>query len=50
VVFYLRDDVIRGALLWNVWDHVDWARQLIREAKPMGAAEREKLVMESVGA
>lgn len=48
VIFYLSDDVIRGALLWNVWDHVDWARQLIREAKPMSAGERETLVMESV--
>jgi NADPH-dependent 2,4-dienoyl-CoA reductase/sulfur reductase-like enzyme len=39
VVFYLSDDVIRGALLWNVWDHVDWARQLIRDARPMSAGE-----------
>jgi 3-phenylpropionate/trans-cinnamate dioxygenase ferredoxin reductase subunit len=44
VVFYLQDDVIRGALLWNVFNKVDWARQLIREAKPMDGAEREQLV------
>lgn len=48
VVLYLRDDVVRGALLWNVWDHVDWARQLIREAKPMTTAEREQRVRESI--
>ena len=33
VVFYLRDDVVRGVLLWNVWDKVDWARELIRERR-----------------
>jgi NADPH-dependent 2,4-dienoyl-CoA reductase/sulfur reductase-like enzyme len=40
VVFYLRDDVVRGVLLWNVWEAVDWARGLVREARPMSAAER----------
>jgi NADPH-dependent 2,4-dienoyl-CoA reductase/sulfur reductase-like enzyme len=40
VVYYLRDDVIRGVLLWNVWGAVDWARDLIRAAKPMSSAER----------
>jgi hypothetical protein len=46
VLFYLRDDVIRGVLLWNVWEKVEWARQLIRLAKPMTSAEREALVLE----
>ena len=40
VLFYLRDDVVRGVLLWNSWGRVDWARSLIREAKPMSGAER----------
>ncbi len=40
VLFYLREDVVRGVLLWNSWGLVDWARQLIREAKPMTGAER----------
>ena len=41
-MFYLSDDVIRGVLLWNVWDHVAvGAGQLIRDAKPTGAGERE---------
>jgi 3-phenylpropionate/trans-cinnamate dioxygenase ferredoxin reductase subunit len=48
VVLYLSDDVVRGALMWNVWDHVDWARQLIRDGKPMTTAARVKLVMESI--
>jgi 3-phenylpropionate/trans-cinnamate dioxygenase ferredoxin reductase subunit len=41
VVYYLRDDVVRGALLWNVWGAVDWARGLIQEAKPMTREQRE---------
>jgi NADPH-dependent 2,4-dienoyl-CoA reductase/sulfur reductase-like enzyme len=31
VVYYLRDGRVRGVLLWNVWDQVDAARQLIGE-------------------
>jgi NADPH-dependent 2,4-dienoyl-CoA reductase/sulfur reductase-like enzyme len=34
VVYYLRDGRVRGALLWNVWERVDAARQLIGEAGP----------------
>ena len=49
IVFYLNEDVIRGALLWNAWDKVEWARGLIREAKPTSAAEREKLAMSALG-
>ena len=30
VVYYLRDERVRGVLLWNVWDQVDAARALIR--------------------
>ena len=41
VVFYLQGDVVRGVLLWNVWEKVDWARRLIQQAKPMSGAERE---------
>jgi len=44
VVYYLRDDVVRGALLWNVWEKVDWARGLIREARTTSASERESWV------
>ena len=44
MVFYLRDEVVRGALLWNVWNAVDWARGLIREAKPMTREEREAAI------
>jgi NADPH-dependent 2,4-dienoyl-CoA reductase/sulfur reductase-like enzyme len=40
IVFYLEDEVVRGALLWNRWGLVDWARDLIREGKPMTVEER----------
>ena len=44
VVFYLRDDVIRGVLLVNVHERLEWARALVREARPTTAAERSALV------
>jgi NADPH-dependent 2,4-dienoyl-CoA reductase/sulfur reductase-like enzyme len=44
VLYYLRDEVVRGALLWNVWNAVDWARGLIQQAKPMTREEREAAV------
>lgn len=47
-VFYLRDDVIRGVLLWGVPNKVDWARGLIREARPMSGADREQLVLQAM--
>jgi NADPH-dependent 2,4-dienoyl-CoA reductase/sulfur reductase-like enzyme len=34
VVYYLRDGRVRGVLLWNVWEQVDAARQLIAEPGP----------------
>jgi NADPH-dependent 2,4-dienoyl-CoA reductase/sulfur reductase-like enzyme len=36
VVYYLRDDRVRGVLLWNVWDQVDAARAVIRAAETVG--------------
>ncbi len=43
-VFYLRDEVIRGVLLINVHERIDWARALIREARPTTSAERAGLL------
>ncbi len=34
VVYYLQDGRVRGVLLWNTWDQVDAARQLIRDPGP----------------
>lgn len=33
VVYYLRDGVLRGAMMCNVWDKVDQARDMIRHAQ-----------------
>jgi NADPH-dependent 2,4-dienoyl-CoA reductase/sulfur reductase-like enzyme len=44
VVFYLRDDVIRGVLMIGMRDRLDWARSLVREARATTAAERSALV------
>lgn len=44
VIFYLRDDVIRGVLLVNVHARLDWARQLVIEGRAMSPAERSALL------
>ncbi|HET7226405.1 MAG TPA: FAD/NAD(P)-binding oxidoreductase [Candidatus Eisenbacteria bacterium] len=44
VLYYLREDVVRGVLLWNVWNAVDWARGMVREARPTTRAAREAAV------
>lgn len=38
VVYYLEAGRVRGVLLWNVWDQVDAARELIAEPGPFDAA------------
>ncbi|MFC6704769.1 NAD(P)/FAD-dependent oxidoreductase [Flexivirga alba] len=43
VVYYLRDDVLRGVLLWNVWDSSGKARDLIAQSRD-GKLDRDKLV------
>ena len=35
VVYYLRDQRVRGVLLWNVWGQVDAARALLAEPGPL---------------
>jgi 3-phenylpropionate/trans-cinnamate dioxygenase ferredoxin reductase component len=34
VVYYMDDGRVRGVLLWNVWEKVDEARALMKEAGP----------------
>jgi NADPH-dependent 2,4-dienoyl-CoA reductase/sulfur reductase-like enzyme len=36
VIYYLRSGRVRGVLLWNVWDQVTTARQLIAQPGPFG--------------
>jgi len=35
VIYYLRDDRVRGVLLWNVWEQVEAARCVIAEPGPV---------------
>ncbi len=35
VVYYLRESRVRGVLLWNVWDQVPAAREVIAERGPL---------------
>jgi NADPH-dependent 2,4-dienoyl-CoA reductase/sulfur reductase-like enzyme len=35
VVYYLDDGRVRGVLLWNVWEKVDEARELMKEKGPL---------------
>jgi 3-phenylpropionate/trans-cinnamate dioxygenase ferredoxin reductase subunit len=35
VVYYIRDDRVRGVMMCNVWDRVDTAREIIRRAEPV---------------
>jgi NADPH-dependent 2,4-dienoyl-CoA reductase/sulfur reductase-like enzyme len=44
VIFYLREDVVRGVLLCNVAGRLDWARSLIRDARAMSSADRAALL------
>jgi len=37
VVYYLKDGRVRGVLLWNVWEQVEAARQLIAQPGPFTA-------------
>jgi len=37
VVYYLDKGRVRGVLLWNVWDQVDAARELVAERGPHAA-------------
>ena len=39
VIYYLRDGRVRGVLLWNVWEQVDAARNLIADAGPFQPAD-----------
>lgn len=41
LIFYTRDDVIRGVMLCNLTGRLDWARGLIRAGQPMSPADRE---------
>lgn len=37
VIYYLKDNQVKGVLLWNVWDKADDARELIAQKNKMKA-------------
>lgn len=39
VIYYLQAGRVRGVLLWNVWDQLDAARELIAAAGPFSSAD-----------
>jgi hypothetical protein len=43
VVYYLKSGRVRGVLLWNVWDSVDKARELIQQTAASPLADPESL-------
>lgn len=43
VVYYLKSGQVRGVLLWNVWDSVDKARELIEETSGSPVSDPESL-------
>jgi NADPH-dependent 2,4-dienoyl-CoA reductase/sulfur reductase-like enzyme len=44
VIYYLKNNRIRGVLLWNVWKQVNAARQLIAESRPFRPEELKGLL------
>ncbi|NOT33757.1 MAG: FAD-dependent oxidoreductase [Candidatus Eisenbacteria bacterium] len=46
VLFYLREDVVRGVMLWNLPANLDRARAVICAARATSSSEREALALE----
>lgn len=44
VIYYLRDGVVRGVMMCNVWDKIETARALIREGKTMTSDKLHGLI------
>jgi NAD(P)H-nitrite reductase large subunit len=44
VVYYLEDGIVSGAMMCNVWNKVDVARELIKEKKHLTAAQLQGAV------
>lgn len=44
VIYYSKDNVIKGILLWNVWDKVDIAREIINEQKWVNQTDLMNLI------
>ena len=43
-LYYLKDDRVRGVLLWNVWEKIPSARKLIADSKPFQPEDLKNLL------
>ncbi len=43
VVYYLKDERVRGVLLWDVWNKIPSARQLIAKPGPFKLADTAQM-------
>jgi NADPH-dependent 2,4-dienoyl-CoA reductase/sulfur reductase-like enzyme len=43
VLYYLREDVVRGVVAWGRFGLMDWARALIREGRATAHEERVEM-------
>ena len=44
ILYYLKDDKVRGVLFWNVWDKVDEARMIISNGKKISVENLRNLI------
>jgi NADPH-dependent 2,4-dienoyl-CoA reductase/sulfur reductase-like enzyme len=44
VLYYLKDDRVRGVLLWNVWEKIPAARKLIADSKSVKPEDLKNLL------
>jgi NADPH-dependent 2,4-dienoyl-CoA reductase/sulfur reductase-like enzyme len=44
VIYYLKENRIRGAMMCNIWDKVETARELIRKGEPMTREDLRGLI------
>lgn len=44
IIYYLKDGLVRGVLLWNTWDMVDSARRLIGQPASSDPAQLSKRI------
>ena len=45
VIYYLESQRVRGVLLWNVWDKVDQAREVINLPAPVNTESLIKRIL-----
>jgi hypothetical protein len=44
VIYYRKDNIIKGILLWNEWGKIDLAREIIQKQKWTEEKDLQKLI------